>query len=149
MERIACHVERDGDILFVQQAARELAEHVGFVRRAALEIAIAASELTSNVLKYGVRGDVVLEAVAEPSRGPGLRITAHDEGPPFVDFERASQDRSDEHGPIDPALFAGRRGIGSGLGAVRRFMDACGWAPSDGRSGKQVWAVRWLRPSKS
>lgn len=136
-------MERDVDVFAVQHAARAFAERLGFPRREATEIAIVASELATNIIKYGVRGELTLEPLLDPLRGPGVRVTARDHGAPFVDFERASRDHSDERGPIEPAAFAGRRGIGSGLGAVRRLSHACGWAAEE--HGKRVWAERWLR----
>jgi hypothetical protein len=72
-----------------------------------------------------------------------VRVTAFDEGPPFHDFEQALRDGSSDSGPISAGSFAGRRGIGAGLGAVKRLSHACGWAPE--ATGKRVWAVRWLR----
>jgi len=143
LERVECAVERDEDPFPVQNEARLLAERVGFTRRGATEIAIAASELASNVLKYGVRGSVVMEAVDDPARGRGVRLTAFDIGPPFYNFEGALRDGCDERGSLDPAAYAGRRGFGTGLGTVQRFSDACGWAPEP--HGKRVWAVRFLR----
>ncbi len=140
--RVECRVEREGDEFAAQHAARDMAARVGFPRKAALEIAIAASELTSNVLKYGVRGALVVEAVDDPAHGPGVRLTATDEGPPFADFEGALRDGAADGGPIEPDAYAGRRGIGRGLGAVSRFSDACGWEPLP--AGKRVWAVRWV-----
>lgn len=142
-ERVACRVERDVDRFAVQHEVRWTAERLGFAHLVALELAIVASELASNILKYGKRGSIVIEAIEDPARGRGVRIIAFDEGEPFLDFERALCDGSDELGPIDPAKYAIRKGIGSGLGAVKRFSDACGWAPEP--VGKQVWAVRWLR----
>ena len=138
-----CRVAHDGDTFTVQQAALKLAAELGFARRDAVEIAIVASELTSNILKYGARGSVALGAVDDARHGPGLRITARDEGPPFEDFERAMSDGCDAAGRLDPSAFAGRRGIGSGLGAVRRFSDDLGWSPEPG--GKQVWAARYRK----
>jgi len=143
LDRVSCPVERDTDRFSVQHEARGLAERAGFPRLAAIEIAIVASELTSNVLKYGVRGSVVVEAIDDPARGPGVKVTAFDEGPPFTDFDQALSDGSDENGPISVSRFANRGGIASGLGAVRRLSDACGWTPEP--RGKSVWAVRWLR----
>lgn len=140
---VECRLEHDQDSYPVQLEARRLAERVGFARRDATEIAIAASELASNVLKYGVRGSVMLEIIDDPARGPGIRITAFDEGPPFADFEGALRDGYDDRGPLDAGTFAGRRGFGVGLGAVLRFSDACGWAPEE--RGKRVWAVRFVR----
>lgn len=149
-ERVETRVERDIDVVSLQIEARALASRVGFSRRDATEIAIVASELGTNALKYAGSGLVVIEALDDPERGRGVRVTAFDRGPPFKDFERALRDGSDEHGPIDPATFARRRGIGGGLGAVRRFSDACGWLPEP--VGKRVWAERFLRrarPSRS
>jgi anti-sigma regulatory factor (Ser/Thr protein kinase) len=134
-------VADDEDPFPVQREARELAERAGFSRRAAVEIAIVASELASNILKYGVRGAVVIEAVDDPEHGPGVRVTAFDEGPPFTDFALAQHDGHDQQGALDPAAYAGRRGFGAGLGAVRRLSDACGWALE--AHGKRVWAVRF------
>lgn len=141
-ERIVCRVEYPTDAVTVQYEARAFAERAGFSRRIATEVAIVASELTSNVLKYGVRGSVALEQVEDPVRGRGVRVVAYDEGPPFSDFDRALSDHSDENGPISASRYAIRHGLGSGLGAVHRLSDACGWEP-EGR-GKNVWAVRWL-----
>jgi anti-sigma regulatory factor (Ser/Thr protein kinase) len=133
-------VERDGDTFAVQSAAKTFAQRLGFPHLAATEIAIVASELTSNVLKYGVRGSLVLEHIDDPARG--VRVTAYDEGPPFANFEIALRDGSDDQGPLSPAAYGRRRGIGRGLGAVCRMSDAVGWSPEP--HGKRVWAVRYL-----
>ena len=142
-ERVVCQVESDADPFPVQHEARRLAERSGFSRRAAAEIAIVASELASNILKYGVRGVMVMEAIEDPDRGSGVRLSAYDEGLPFSDFEQALRDGCDERGSLDPAAYAGRRGFGTGLGTVRRFSDACGWKPE--ARGKQVWALRFRK----
>jgi len=138
---VVCRVEREGDTFMVQSAARLFAARIGFPHLAATEIAIVASELTSNVLKYGVRGSLVLERIESPA--PGVRVTAFDEGPPFANFEIALRDGSDDQGPLSPAAYGRRRGIGRGLGAVSRMSDACGWSPEP--RGKRVWAVRYLQ----
>ena len=164
-ERVQCRIEREADATSVQYEARWLAERAGFPRNDAIEFAIVAVELTTNVLKYGKRGAVVLEIVDDTVRGLGTRVTAYDEGPPFTDFERALSDGSDENGPISASRFGRRRGIASGLGAVHRLSDRCGWAPlepgdmpltrasgavpvgtsPDGPTRKRVWAARWPR----
>lgn len=143
VERAECPVRAPIDVFSVQRLTRALAVRAGFAHLAATEIAIVASELTTNVLKYGRRGRIVAEVVTDAVEGSGVRVTAFDEGPPFHDFEQALRDGSSEAGPISAGSFAGRRGIGSGLGAVQRLSHACGWAPEP--NGKRVWAVRWLR----
>jgi anti-sigma regulatory factor (Ser/Thr protein kinase) len=140
--RIECRVESDSDVYPVQRAARQIAAFRGFPRQQCTEIAIAASELASNVLKYGVSGAVVVEVVDDPARGPGVRVTARDGGPPFRDFDLAVRDGCDDTGPLPVEALPGRRGIGRGLGAVKRFSDDLGWRPTDG--GKDVWFVRYL-----
>jgi anti-sigma regulatory factor (Ser/Thr protein kinase) len=139
--RVECRIENDFDVYAVQRAAKKLAARRGFGKDECVEIAIAASELTSNVRKYGVSGLLILEAVDDPARGPGIRVTARDRGPPFHDFEMAVRDGCDETGPLDPASLPHRSGIGKGLGAVRRFSDALGWHPC--AEGKEVWFVRY------
>ncbi|MFT3768488.1 MAG: ATP-binding protein [Minicystis sp.] len=142
-EHVECRVVREADVVSVQYEARWLAERAGFPRNDATEFAIVAVELTTNVLKYGKRGSVVLEVIEDPVRGRGARVVAFDEGPPFTDFEQALSDGSDENGPISASRFGRRRGIASGLGAVHRLSDKCGWEPET--SGKRVWAERWPR----
>lgn len=144
LAREELRIRHDVDSVSVQHAARAFAQRLGFPRREATEIAIVASELSTNAHKYARGGRFVVEEIEDPERGRGVRVTVFDEGPPFADFSLAARDNSDERGPIDPARLAGRRGIGSGLGAVHRFSDACGWDPVEGGTGKRVWAVRWL-----
>lgn len=140
--RVECRIENDFDVYAVQRAARRLAARLGFAKEECVEVAIAASELTSNIRKYGgASGLVVLEVVDDPARGPGIRVTASDRGPPFRDFELAVRDGCDDTGPLDPASLAHRKGIGKGLGAVKRFSDALGWRPCP--EGKEVWFVRY------
>jgi anti-sigma regulatory factor (Ser/Thr protein kinase) len=134
-------VEHDVDVFGARRAAREVAEAVGFSRVGCVEIVIVASELASNILKYGVRGSVQIEIVDDPARGEGLRITAFDEGAPFQNFDGALRDGFDDTGPIDVLKLGRRGGIGAGLGAVRRLTDEIGWAPTS--NGKRVWAVRF------
>lgn len=139
--RVECPIDTDFDVYAVQRAARKLGARLGFARDECVEIAIAASELTSNILKYGISGLVVLEAVDDAARGPGVRVTARDRGPPFRDFELAVRDGYDDTGPLDPASLSHRSGIGKGLGAVKRFSDDLGWRPS--AEGKEVWFSRY------
>lgn len=141
--RVECRIENDFDVYAVQRAARKLGARLGFQPAECVEIAIAASELTSNILKYGASGAVVLEAVDDPAEGPGVRVTASNRGPSFHDFNLAVRDGCNEDGPLNPASLPHRGGIGKGLGAVKRFSDALGWHPRP--EGKEVWFVRYRR----
>ncbi len=98
--------------------------------------------------RYGIRGDVTVEAVDDQVRGRGIEIIASDCGPPFHDFALAQRDGFSDEGPIDPVYVLGRHGIGAGLGAVVRFTDELTCEPTE--DGKKIRAVRYLkRPKKA
>lgn len=139
-------IDHEVSVFAPRRCVRELATSIGFDRRAATELAIAVSELGSNIVKYGVRGGVTVEATSDPARGVGVRIVAEDEGPPFRDFATALRDGCDDRGPLDPMTFLKRHGIGAGLGAVKRFSDTITLEPAaEGQSGKQIVVVRYLK----
>ena len=112
-----------GDVLLARSRAQELAIQFGMGTRRATEIAIAVSELATNIVKYGIQGEVTL--VLDPGAGArgSMRVVARDVGPPIRNLEVALQDGCDDTGPIDPALVLRRGGLGTGLGAVLRFAD--------------------------
>jgi anti-sigma regulatory factor (Ser/Thr protein kinase) len=139
-------VTDESDVAAARVAARELAAELGFPRVRCHEMAVVASELASNIVKYGVRGALRVEEVIDAERGRGIRITAVDEGPPFHDFAMACRDGFDDKGPLPPALLVRRRGIGAGLGAVQRLSDEMGWERTEG--GKRIWATRYLAPPR-
>jgi anti-sigma regulatory factor (Ser/Thr protein kinase) len=115
--------------------------HLGFSGRESGELAIVASELTSNILKYGIRGSIEIEAFAD-DKGSGIAIIARDYGPAFRDLKTALLDGHDDAGPIDPLHMLRRKGIGGGLGAVLRLTDSFRVEPEP--DGKRVHVVRYL-----
>ena len=108
------------DVVTVSSQARRLARELGLGGRRSAEIAIAVSELASNIVKHGIRGEVVLTLDVP---GGELTVEARDVGPPIHDLQLAMTDHHDDRGPIDPALLLRRGGLGTGLGAVGRFAD--------------------------
>lgn len=134
----------DASVYGARQAARELALSVGFDRRRAEELVLVASELASNILKHAGKGELRLQVVRDSKRGVGLEMIASDQGPPIPDFQEALRDGWSQGGPIDPLRLFGRKGIGAGLGAVRRFSDELRYN-QDAR-GKQISATRYLSP---
>jgi anti-sigma regulatory factor (Ser/Thr protein kinase) len=136
-------VEESGDVLHVQVAARAAARELGFTTRAAHELAIVASELATNILKYGIKGSVRFVEVNDGERGCALAIVARDCGAAFRDFALALKDGHDDRGPIAVDTLFGRAGMGVGLGAVERFSDSVESIPLT-PEGKEVRAVRFL-----
>ena len=111
------------DIFQARRALKALAAQVGFTHPECNELAIVASELGSNIIKYGVRGSLEMEPI-ENAEGSGVSVVARDFGPPFHDLAMALEDGCDDRGPIDPMQMLKRRGIGGGLGAVIRLTHS-------------------------
>jgi anti-sigma regulatory factor (Ser/Thr protein kinase) len=132
-------IGRRTDVLVASCDAREWARARGLGRQRSAELAIVVAELASNIVKHAVSGELALcfDPAALP-RGE-IRVVASDEGPPIHDFELAKIDGSDDRGPIDPAVLFGRRGLGTGLGAVARLADGLE-CRQDG-SGKALTAL--------
>jgi anti-sigma regulatory factor (Ser/Thr protein kinase) len=107
------------DLYEPRRVVRDLASSAGFTRQDGQELAIVISELVSNILKYGLRGNIELEVASG-----AIHIVARDEGPPFHDLQLALRDGYNDRGPIDPASLLKRGGIGTGLGAVVRMTDS-------------------------
>lgn len=136
------------DVYGPRQAALELAQKLGFPRHERQELAIAVSELASNIVKYGVRGSIELDSIDDPRHGIGVVIVARDHGPPFRNLAMALQDGCDDNGPIDPGILLKRGGLGIGLGAVVRFTDS--FDLDQTRREKEIRVVRYrVRPRRT
>jgi anti-sigma regulatory factor (Ser/Thr protein kinase) len=127
------------DVAITRHQARRLAREHGVEPRRAGEVAIVVSELASNIVKYGVRGEIALHVAAGSGGGLALTVVARDVGPPIHDLAVAMLDGHDDRGPIDPARLAQRGGLGTGLGAVARLADGLEVRQESG--GKQIIAT--------
>jgi anti-sigma regulatory factor (Ser/Thr protein kinase) len=132
------------DVYHMQRCTSTFASGLGFSKRECSELAIVVSELTSNILKYGVHGSIEIESVSEDTRC-GITLIANDCGPPFRDLQNAMRDGYDDSGPIDPLLMLNRKGIGGGLGAIMRLTDSFHVEPVP--NGKRVVVTRFLAKS--
>jgi serine/threonine-protein kinase RsbT len=136
-------VRGQADVVVARRAAQRLGLQVGLSQRHATEIAIVVSELATNIVKYGVRGELAFAwQPAVPGMPATFTVVAKDVGPPIHDLESALADGCDDRGPIDPALMPGRGGLGSGLGAVVRLADRFECRQDAG--GKEI-TVRFFR----
>jgi serine/threonine-protein kinase RsbT len=131
-----------GDVVVVRKQAQRLAQQFGLGMRRSTELAIVVSELATNIVKYGIRGevDVILDPGSLPK--PELTVVARDIGPPIRNLELAMMDGFDDRGPIDPAVLLGRGGLGTGLGAVARLADR--FECQQDESGKTI-TVKFFR----
>ena len=110
------------DVLACTQRGTEIARDTGFDERATWEIGITVSELATNITRHAGSGSVTIRPTNEPA--PGLEIIAADNGGGIDDVSAALRDDFSGGrqltGNVPPAV---RGGLGTGLGAVDRFMD--------------------------
>ena len=137
------------DVLAARRAAKLLAREIGFVARETSELAIVASELGSNILKYGLHGSISLRAITrvDAAGQAGISLVARDFGPQFHDLAIAMQDGCDDRGPLDPMHMLKRQGIGGGLGAVLRLTHSFKVNPLV--VGKEITVERFLKQASS
>ena len=95
-----------------RRQASALAGPMGFDAVAVGQIGIIVSELTTNLVKFGEAGELLL-GTFEDATGSGLEVIAVDRGPGFSDIGRAMSDGYSTSGTS-----------GQGLGAVQRLCSA-------------------------
>ncbi|HEX5206854.1 MAG TPA: ATP-binding protein [Steroidobacteraceae bacterium] len=120
------------DIRIAEDAARRLSASVGFSAGDCEEVALAVTELASNLIRHAGGGTLSLEPTSREAR-QGIQIESADSGPGFEDFERALTDG-----------FSTLRSLGTGLGAVNRLMDELEYSPG-GSAGAHIVCRRWVR----
>ncbi len=110
------------DAYWCSSQGKMLALALGFDDQAAAGVAIAISELVSNVVKFAGEGLLTLTPLGDPR--PGLEIRMSDSGPGIESFSDALRDGFSEGRFLSDSDLVGapRRGLGAGLGAVSRFM---------------------------
>jgi serine/threonine-protein kinase RsbT len=116
-----------------RRLARAFAAAAGFEGVAVEEVALAVSELATNLRRYARAGEVRLGRVGDPAC-PGLQLESHDAGPGIDDLDLAMRDGYSSGG-----------GLGGGLPAVRRLMDE--FDISSGPAGTRVIARKWRAPT--
>ena len=123
----------EGDTSRARGIARAMAESIGFDDKVSEEIAIAVSELASNLNRHSKGGQLRLARISNGAR-PGIQIEAHDSGPGIIDVEGAIADG-----------FSTVGGLGCGLGTVNRLMDEFDIRSLTNReSGTHIVCRRWL-----
>ena len=124
------NIRSSADVVSVRQAARALAERVGFSLVDQTKLVTAASELARNTIDYGGGGTVQLELVENGVRR-GVRLTFEDQGPGIPDVALALKDGYTSGG-----------GLGLGLGGARRLVNDFKIDSSPG-AGTRVMIARW------
>jgi serine/threonine-protein kinase RsbT len=139
---ILLHVAELGDEVWCRTRAARFASEIGYGSEMQWRIAIAVSELVTNAVKFAGRGHIVVREIGEPRRG--IEVVAEDTGPGISNLDAAVQDGYSEGRWLtgEPARRGQRRGLGGGLGAVRRMMDEVAFCALDG-GGLRIIARKW------
>ena len=106
----------DHDAIWARMQAIKLAKAAGFSSQASWSIGTALSELVTNAIKFAKGGKFSMIVHQHT-----FEIVVEDEGPGIEDIPSALVDGFSEGAVIPPGKRA--RGLGSGLGAVKRLMD--------------------------
>jgi serine/threonine-protein kinase RsbT len=131
-DEVRVAIDCDADIVAARQKGRELASHCGFPATDLAVVATAISELARNIVRYAVRGEVILRLVDNNGKR-GIEVVAADDGPGIPDIGLAMQDGYSTSG-----------GLGLGLPGTRRLMDEFE-ITSDFGKGTTVTVRRWKR----
>lgn len=129
--RIELRVSATAHVEELRREALRLSFEIGFPRADAERIALATTELASNLTRYARNGRVVLQQVAG-ARGTGIQIESHDDGPGIADVELALTDG-----------FSSGGGLGSGLPAAQRLLHE--FEIDSGAQGTDIVGRRWVR----
>jgi serine/threonine-protein kinase RsbT len=130
------------DAVWAASRVRALGLRFGMRWRARHELSVVVSELVTNAVKFAGSGTVTVRQLTSPKAG--LEVEVEDHGPGVADPELAVLDGYSE-GAMVPADKdpRGRRGLGSGLSAVKRLSDELQIvSPSEGRT--RVVARKYL-----
>lgn len=119
------------DVERARNAARGLASELGFGPIAAESLALATTELATNLMRYAVEGDLQISRL-EGTRS-GVLLVSKDQGPGIADLAAACRDG-----------FSTGAGLGGGLGSIERLMDDCEYHTSP--AGTTIVARKWADP---
>jgi len=122
-------VAGDPDVVAARQRGRAVAAEAGFQATDLTLIATAISEVARNIVKFAVRGEVVVSVVEGERRG--VTIVARDVGPGIPDVHAALRDG-----------FSTYAGLGLGLPGARRLMDEFDVVSEVGK-GTTVTMTKW------
>lgn len=115
---IAVPVAEISQVAEARRRAVGIAKGLGFDATAAGRVAIVATELAGNMVKYGGPGEMMLGAYDDET-GQGVELLALDSGPGMANLARAQRDGHSTGGTP-----------GNGLGAVKRqtqVFDVASW----------------------
>lgn len=122
----------NGYAIFV---TRQMATKAGFTETDEVMIATAASELSTNIIRYAKRGEIIISIIKDLSHEKiGIEVYAVDFGPGIKDIELAMKE---EYSSLSNSL-------GLGLPSVKRIMDEF-YIETLLERGTRVLTRKWIK----
>jgi serine/threonine-protein kinase RsbT len=130
LETQTFHLAEPSDSEAVVVVARQAAKRAGFKSTDEFMIAVAASELATNILRYAGEGDITISIINNERNG--VEIIARDQGPGIQEIEQALQE----------GFSTTEKSLGMGLPSVKKIMDEFIIESSPG-AGTCVMTRKW------
>ncbi|WKY45752.1 ATP-binding protein [Eubacteriaceae bacterium ES2] len=112
----------------------EMARKTGFNQQQSVMISTAASELSTNILRYANSGKIQISIIRDSHiQRMGIKIVATDRGPGISDLKKVMEENY--------STFPGSLGLG--LPSVKHIMDQF-WIESELGAGTRVEILKWL-----
>lgn len=128
--QVLFRIEEASALYTARRQAADMAHRAGFCEVATGRVALVVTEAASNILKHGVRGEIMIRVVTHGSE-KGIEILALDRGPGMKNLEASMH---------DGVSTAGSYGVG--LGAISRLANDFDIYTAPGK-GTAVWMLLW------
>jgi len=125
-----CAIERDLDVFELVVIARQLAQEIGFSQHASCSIALAISEIATNVIRYAGTGTVLIQRT---NNHKGIFILIEDSGPGMANINHSMKD----------GISSRENSLGLGFGAAQRAVDELVVNKSD-NTGTSIKLLKYL-----
>ncbi len=127
-------IDKDADVVLARAKGERLARGIGMEKTQVAEVAIAISELASNLVKHrATEGKITIRKI-DSERKKGIEVVSSDKGPGIADIDQAMTDSYSTVGSL-----------GIGLPAVNRLMDEF-QIRSNTAEGTLVTSRKWVKP---
>lgn len=134
---IAVSVTEASQVAEARRTCVELSQRNGFDEEAGGRVAIVATELSTNLVKHGTGGQILVGIVEDEQGGPAIEVIAIDKGGGIADLESALRDGVSTAGTA-----------GAGLGAIKRQSNCFEIFSQSGR-GTVLVARLYAKPENA
>lgn len=126
----SCCIEQEKDVFHLVAITKQLASDAGFSLHDSHLLALAVSEMATNVIRYACNGSV---SIQKTNNLKGLKVCIEDLGQGISDLELFMQDGMSSRG----------NSLGLGFGAAKRAVDELIINKSDS-SGTSITLIKYL-----